>query len=125
MGSYYDIDAILTDAEKVPCTFNLDLPGLGYLDENPGEDIQANHSTPLPLWLATLLAVQRLPSGTPICQLDLPTSIGGVKEVNALKANPKVVDLRELSAHYYELAARVLELWDEEELVAVLCEVSE
>ncbi|KAL9125119.1 MAG: hypothetical protein Q9217_005627 [Psora testacea] len=124
MGSYYNINAILTDAEKVPCTFNLDLPGLGFLDENPGEDIRANNPTPLPLWLATLLAVQRLPSGTPICQLDLPPCIGGVKEMNALKADPRVVDLRELCAHYYELAARVLELWEEEELVGVLCEVS-
>ena len=39
MASYYDVNAILTDAEKVPCTFNLDLPGLGFLDENPGEDV--------------------------------------------------------------------------------------
>ena len=43
MGSYYDIDAILTDAQKVPCTFDLDIPGLGYLDENAGGDV------PLPL----------------------------------------------------------------------------
>lgn len=40
MGSYYDVDAILTDAEKVPCTFNLDLPGLGFLDESPNEDVR-------------------------------------------------------------------------------------
>ena len=40
MGSYYDIDAILTDAEKVPCAFELDIPGLGYLDENPGGDVR-------------------------------------------------------------------------------------
>lgn len=39
MGSYYDIDAILTDAQKMPCTFDLDLPGLGYLDENAGGDV--------------------------------------------------------------------------------------
>ena len=39
MGSYYDIDAILTDAQKVPCTFDLDMPGLGYLDENAGGDV--------------------------------------------------------------------------------------
>ena len=39
MGSYYNIDAILTDAQKVPCTFELDIPGLGYLDENPGGDV--------------------------------------------------------------------------------------
>lgn len=39
MASYYDIDAILTDAQKVPCTFDLDIPGLGYLDENAGGDV--------------------------------------------------------------------------------------
>ena len=39
MGSYYDIDAILTDAQKVPCTFELDMLGLGYLDENAGGDV--------------------------------------------------------------------------------------
>ena len=40
MGSYYDVDAILTDAQKVPCTFDLDMPGLGYLDDNAGGDVQ-------------------------------------------------------------------------------------
>lgn len=34
--SYYDIDAILTDSQKLPCTFQLDVPGLGYLDGNTG-----------------------------------------------------------------------------------------
>jgi hypothetical protein len=34
MGSYYDVDAILTDAQKVPCTFELTVPGLGYLEGN-------------------------------------------------------------------------------------------
>ena len=37
--SYYDIDAILTDAHKIPCTFEIDVPGLGYLDENPGQEV--------------------------------------------------------------------------------------
>lgn len=44
MGSYYDIDAILTDAQKVPCTFDLDIPGLGYLDENAGGDVRSPFS---------------------------------------------------------------------------------
>ena len=39
MGSYYNIDAILTDAQKVPCTFTLDLPSMGYLDDNAGGDV--------------------------------------------------------------------------------------
>ena len=37
--SYYDIDAILTDAQKVPCTFDIDVPGLGILDNNAGGDV--------------------------------------------------------------------------------------
>ncbi|MBE7180014.1 MAG: hypothetical protein INR71_02205 [Terriglobus roseus] len=39
MASYYDIDAILTDAQKAPCTFDLSVPGLGYLEGNPGQDV--------------------------------------------------------------------------------------
>lgn len=38
--SYYDVDAILTDAQKLPCTFELDVPGLGYLDGNPGGTVR-------------------------------------------------------------------------------------
>ena len=33
------------------------------------------------------------------------------------------MDLRQLASHYYELAARVLELFEEEEIVDVLSEV--
>jgi len=62
MGSYYDVDAILTDAQvgsatrsevfswslvlifihpfqKVPCTFDVTVPGLGYMEGNPGGDV--------------------------------------------------------------------------------------
>ena len=39
MGSYYNIDAILTDAQKLPCTFELDVPGLGFVDGNAGADV--------------------------------------------------------------------------------------
>ena len=38
--SYYDIDAILTDSQKLPCTFELDVPGLGYLDGNAGGTVR-------------------------------------------------------------------------------------
>ena len=41
MGSYYDIDAILTEAQKVPCTFELEVPGLGYIDDNAGGDVSS------------------------------------------------------------------------------------
>lgn len=38
--SYYDLDAILTDAQKLPCTIEIDVPGLGYLDGNPGGTVR-------------------------------------------------------------------------------------
>jgi hypothetical protein len=43
--SYYDIDAILTDAQKLPCTFELDVPGLGYLDGNAGGTVRSQKSS--------------------------------------------------------------------------------
>ena len=39
--SYYDVDAILTESQKLPVTFQLSVPGLGYLDGNPGETVQS------------------------------------------------------------------------------------
>jgi GINS complex subunit 3 len=44
--------------------------------------------------------------------------------LNALKANPRTVDLRALAPHFYELAARVLDLFEEDEIVDILTEVS-
>lgn len=41
MANYYDIDSIMTDAQKIPCTFELSVPGLGYLNGNVGEDVRA------------------------------------------------------------------------------------
>ena len=85
--------------------------------------IKAGTRVSLPLWLSTLLAVQRLgPSSQPLCTLDFPASISP-RVLAALKAGPKTVDLRQLASHYYDLAARVLELFEEEEIVEVLSEV--
>ena len=39
-----------------------------------------------------------------------------------MKADPKTVDLRNQAANFYDLAARVLELFEEEEIVDVLTE---
>ncbi|MCJ1424188.1 DNA replication protein [Sticta canariensis] len=119
--SYYDVDAILTDAQKVPCTFELEIPGLGYIDDNTGGDIKKGARVLLPLWLGELLAVQRLGTST-VVNLDLPASIAP-RVLNALKADARTVDLRGLAAHFYGLAARVLDLFEEEEVVDVLSEV--
>ncbi|KAI9765575.1 MAG: DNA replication protein [Geoglossum simile] len=119
--SYYDIDAILTDAQKVPCTFELRVPGLGYLDGNSGGDMKEGTKVELPLWLGEMLAVSRQLGTSPLVTLDLPSALS-LRVINALKADPRTVDLRSLAPHFYGLGARILELFEEEEMVEVLSE---
>ena len=76
----------------------------------------------IPLWLGEMLAVSQ-PGGTaPLVTLDLPNALSQ-RVLNALKADPKTVDLRALAPHFYGLGARILELFVEEEMVEVLSDV--
>lgn len=43
--------------------------------------------------------------------------------MNALKADPRTIDLRALAPHFYNLSERILELFEEEEMVDVLTDV--
>jgi GINS complex subunit 3 len=43
--------------------------------------------------------------------------------MNALKADPRTVDLRSLAPNFYRLSERVLELFEEEEMVDILSNV--
>lgn len=58
MSSYYSVDAILTDAQKVPCTFELTVPGLGFLEGNMSGDMKQGSKVELPLWLGEMLALR-------------------------------------------------------------------
>ncbi|KAK4237121.1 hypothetical protein C8A03DRAFT_34934 [Achaetomium macrosporum] len=119
--SYYDIDSILTDAEKIPCTFQLDVPDLGYLDNTPTQPLKAGTRVNLPLWLAEMLVIANSGDieGKPFVTFDLPPGLGN-DVVQALKADPRAVPLRDQSPHFYGLAARLMELLDEKELATVL-----
>ena len=128
--SYYDLDSILTTSTRLPCTFNLNVPGLGYLEGGGGtsldaqptaRDIKSGSSISLPLWLGTLLAVSDStnPNLSPFVTLDFPPSLQ-TRVINALKADAKSVDLRSQEAHFYSLGCQVLELFEEDELVDVL-----
>ncbi|EFQ85849.1 hypothetical protein PTT_19069 [Pyrenophora teres f. teres 0-1] len=137
MASYYDVDAILTDAQKVPCTFELTVPGLGYLEGNMSGDIKQGSKVQLPLWLGEMLALryctiiwisyrssiyfvysQSLNTSS-LVTVDPPSALSP-RVLNALKADPRTVDLRALAPHFYNLGARILELFEEEEMIEVL-----
>ncbi|KAK3376441.1 hypothetical protein B0T24DRAFT_219510 [Lasiosphaeria ovina] len=122
--SYYDIDAILTDAEKIPCTFQLDVPDLGYLDNTPTQTLKTGSRIALPLWLAEMLAIASSSGdldeqGKSFVTFDLPPALGN-DVVQALKADPRAVPLRDQSAHFYGLATHMMDLSEEQELATVL-----
>lgn len=58
----------------------------------------------------------------PLVTLDLPAALSQ-RVINALKADPRTVDLRGLASHFYNLGIRVLELFEEEEMGDVLTDV--
>lgn len=122
--SYYSPDALLTDAQRMPCTFDNAVRGLGFLDpSSTSATISAGTTLQLPLWLAEILAVsQRMGTSNNVVSLDIPQALSP-RVLNALKADPRTVELRQLATHFYALGERVLALWDEPQLEEVLIQV--
>lgn len=104
--------------QKVPCQFELDVPYLGHLDNSSG--LKPGTPLSLPLWLAEMLALAS--SGedakAPLT-LNLPPCLSE-QVLAALKADPRAVPLRDQSTHFYGVGVRMLDLFDERELSAVL-----
>lgn len=124
--SYYDLDAILTDAEKVPCEFQIDVPELGYLDNTPTHALKAGTKVTLPLWLAEMLALANTAASSSdpddarsFVSLNLPSPLAD-EVIQALKADPRSVPLRDRSPHFFSLSTRILDLFEERDLAAVL-----
>lgn len=121
-SSYYSVDAILTDSQKAPCTFELKVPHLTPL--NNGSAIENGMKLELPLWMADMLALSK-PGGpsSSLASLDMPAALGP-RVINALKADPKSVDIKAQARWFYGLGERMLDLFDEEEMTDVLNDVS-
>ena len=121
--AYYNPDSILTDAQKTPLTFELPVPQLSPL--NNGSAIDNGTKLDLPLWMAEMLAVSKPagPSSSSLASLDMPAALGQ-RVMNALRADPKSVDLRAQAQWFYGLGERMLELFEEEETVDVLFDVT-
>lgn len=70
-----------------------------------------------------MLAVSQSQSGASTVHLEFPKALS-IRVQNALKADPKTVDLRQQAQHFYGLGCRMLELFDEDALSDVLDDVS-
>lgn len=107
--------------QKIPCEFQIDVPGLGYLDQTPSHSLRAGTRLGLPLWLAEMLALAHNASddNPPFLSLNLPPALSN-DVIQALKADPRSVPIRDQSAHFYGLATRILDLFEERDLAVVL-----
>ncbi len=118
---YLDLTKLLS--KKIPCTFQLDVPELGYLENNPGHALKSGTRVQLPLWLAEMLAIANAgdtdDQDKSFVAFDLPKALGN-DVVQALKADPRAVPLRDQSAHFYSLATHMMDLSEEPELGPVL-----
>ena len=61
---YWSVEAILAESQRLPCTFSVDVPGLGYLEESGEIDVrvrltqmQKHTRVELVYWMAHMLAV--------------------------------------------------------------------
>lgn len=63
------------------------------------------------------------PGSQPLITLDFPVPLQQ-RVINALKADPNSIDLRVQSPHFYTLGARILDLFEDDDIVDVLTEVS-
>lgn len=62
------------------------------------------------------------PGSQPLVTLDFPAPLQQ-RVINALKADPNSVDLRAQAPRFYPLGARILDLFEDDDMVDVLTEV--
>lgn len=102
--TYFDLDDILASAEKIPCKFNSDAPGLGYLQGNPGHAIPKNAKVEVPFWLASVLVENPLFDEDDQEFIELgETKFETSQFVNAIRASGVSVDLHLIYPYYYDL----------------------
>ncbi|KAG5177454.1 hypothetical protein JKP88DRAFT_261455 [Tribonema minus] len=114
MGSFFDIDAILMEDERVPCVFLEEAVGMGMLDPSQeNEDLPKGANVELPLWLARSLA----PRGA--VQVRQPRHYGELFR-ERLGAGAGAVDLRDASPHYYQVGGMLARLTNDTSLERLL-----
>lgn len=117
---YYDIDDVLADGEKVPVKFSTTVPGLGFLEGNPGKPIEQGTKVDLPMWLADVLGQTGMEgTDTTIVEFQDPEFISQ-KVLNAIKADPLSVDLHSIMSNYYRLTEKWAGMFVDVPLVEVV-----
>ncbi|KAK9457124.1 DNA replication complex GINS protein-like protein psf3 [Dipodascopsis uninucleata] len=125
MNNYYSIDDILTDGHKIPTVFQIDVPGMGYLEHgrSTNTDIEEGACIELPLWMSEVLAITGISDELPVGFITVSTPLQfNSKVVNAIKADAVTVDIKALCSQFFKLGERWLSMTGDESLLEVLME---
>ncbi|CAE7805047.1 PSF3 [Symbiodinium sp. KB8] len=118
MTSYFDVDAILAEEERIPCTFRVDGFRVGYLDPSDEDQVRAGLWRAAPGSALTTGISHDVKAGT---ELELCLS-GPTRE--AMRADPTVVRLRDRSPYFYAVGLALAHMGspaDAAQLPALLC----
>lgn len=110
MWKHLDIDALLSEEERVPCIFKSEADGLGFLDRS-GEfdDLNAGTKVELPLWMAQVLSKKSMVS------LELPKHFDK-KMRDHIAAGAVTINLKEFSVYYYEVGMQLAQSLKDDDL---------
>ncbi|WFC97693.1 DNA replication protein [Malassezia yamatoensis] len=117
---YWSVETILAENQRIPCIFNVDVPGLGYLEESGETDVSVklmkihkNARIELVYWMAHMLAIYD------IVTIQMPRAYGSRVRA-AIDASPTSLQLHNLLPHWYALAARLAQLLESSTLSTLL-----
>ncbi|EIE76212.1 hypothetical protein RO3G_00916 [Rhizopus delemar RA 99-880] len=113
LDDYYNIDDILAEHTKVPCTVLYDFEKEANLS---GDEVAVPRNTrvELPYWVAKPLAQY-----TNLIAIEIPRTYG-TKVRNMLVASPESVDFRSLGAYFYEFGVKLVDFVVDEKLPGIL-----
>ncbi|TIA90020.1 hypothetical protein E3P99_01757 [Wallemia hederae] len=106
--SFYSIDSILADNQKVPSEFLTDVPGQGWLQGGLDKDIKEGAKVDLPYWMSSTLAL----SEYDFLNLSIPAAFS-TRVSNALIASPTFVKLANLNHFWYSFGLRISDLLED------------
>ncbi|OAD67534.1 hypothetical protein PHYBLDRAFT_151439 [Phycomyces blakesleeanus NRRL 1555(-)] len=107
-NEYYDIDSILAEHIKIPCTLNHDLGAKVNLSGH-GIEVKKATQLELPFWMAKPMAQLTLPTTNEnLIALEIP-SFFGRRVRNNLNASPTNVDLQSACPYFYVFGTKLVD----------------
>ncbi|KAG4099493.1 GINS complex, Psf3 component [Neocallimastix lanati (nom. inval.)] len=121
---YFDLDAILAEQQKMQASFIVDIPGLGFLENNPGEPLHKGEKVMLPYWIINellniVISNEDTEESIYILDLNYPRCFKNQFH-NQLIAGPTSVNLYHSCPYYYHFGRNLLILAESKKISDIL-----